>query len=46
MNRTNEYQNLDDLIDGIDLEIGKKKEEIENIKEKQHEENLKAESQV
>jgi hypothetical protein len=31
---TNEYQNLDDLIDGIDLEIEKKKEEIENIKEK------------
>lgn len=40
---TNEYKNLDDLIDGIDLEIEKKKEEIENAKVKQHEEKLKAE---
>ncbi|MGB6531261.1 MAG: hypothetical protein WBF33_24400, partial [Candidatus Nitrosopolaris sp.] len=37
---TNEYQNLDDLTDGIDLEIEKKKEETDCIKDKQ---NLKAE---
>jgi hypothetical protein len=40
---TNEYRNLDDLIDGIDLDIEKKKEEIENLKDKQHKESLKAE---
>jgi hypothetical protein len=40
---TNEYQNLDDLIDGIDQEIEKRKEEIESLKEKQQKEKLKAE---
>ncbi|MGC2575546.1 MAG: hypothetical protein WA364_28910, partial [Candidatus Nitrosopolaris sp.] len=40
---TNDYQNLDDLTDGIDLEIEKKKEETESIEDKLHKENLKAE---
>ena len=40
---TNEIQNLDDLTDGIDLEIEKKKEETESIKDNQHKENMKAE---
>jgi hypothetical protein len=40
---TNEYQNLDDMTDAIDLEIEKTKEEIENTKEKNRQQNTRAE---
>src|SRR5215469_3447939 len=40
---TNEYQNLDEISDVIDLEIKNRNEEFENTKEKQRKQKLKVE---